>query len=63
MKRGLFTVIADGFKFNVIARNKEEVKEHCFKCFDFDYISITFCRDIYSDCDFPQFMEDYKYAG
>ena len=63
MKRGLFTVIADGFKFNVIAKDKKEVQEHCFKCFDFNYISVSFCREVYSDCEFPQFMEDYKYTG
>lgn len=63
MKKGLFNVVADGFKFSVVAKNKEEVEKHCFKCFDFGSISISYCKDIYSDCEFPQFLGDYNYAG
>lgn len=62
MNKSVFSVVADGFKFNVVADSKREAIEHCFKCFDYDSIKVQYTTSILSSIEYPHFMEEYNYA-
>lgn len=51
----LFKVIMDGYSVKVVAHNKNEAREFCYKCFDFSNFKIFYLDEVYCTHDYPYF--------
>lgn len=49
----LFRVLADGREMMVVAKNTKEVKDYCYKLFDYYTISIKEVSEVDIDSEFP----------
>lgn len=45
----------DGYSVKVVAHNKNEAKEFCYKCFDFSNFKIIYLDEVYCTHDYPYF--------
>lgn len=49
----LYNVILDGYKFGVVARDKNEAEKLCFSMFDYNSINISFTSKTLEDTGYP----------
>lgn len=53
----LYEVIIDNYTLYVVANDSKQAYEHCFKCFDFRKIAVTFIKQAPNTYIFPQIIK------